>query len=79
MFLAHVEKEAKSAFDAGMSVAEASKDYKLPKELSEWMIWSPTNGARAFNAWFRELEAMKKEGSMSKSKKDAASASKSKK
>ena len=78
-FLAHVEKEAKSAFDAGMSVAEASKDYKLPKELNEWMIWSSTNGARAFNAWFRELEAMKKEGSMSKSKKDAASASKSKK
>ena len=75
--MAHVEKEAKSAFDAGMSVAEASKDYKLPKELDEWMIWSPTNGARAFTAWFKELEAMKKkEGSMSKSKKDA-SASKS--
>lgn len=55
-FLAFVEKSASDAFAAGKSSVEASKEFKLPKSMEDWMIWSPTVVQRSYDAWYRELK-----------------------
>lgn len=55
-FLGYVQSEAEKAFKAGTSAEDAGKEFKLPKRLDEWMIWSPDNARRAFNAWFRSMK-----------------------
>lgn len=52
-FLKTIESAARDAQKAGTPAAEAAKAYKLPKELEDWLIWSPKNITRAFDAWYR--------------------------
>ena len=59
-FLAHVESAAKAAFKAGDPEEEASKEFKLPDSLKEWLIWSPDVVKRSCVAWYKELRDKKK-------------------
>ena len=54
-FLGYVQSEAEKAIKSGKDLKVAAGEFKLPKEMEEWMIWSPDNANRAFNAWKREL------------------------
>jgi len=55
-FLNEIESSVKKAHKAGTPAKEAAKAYKLPKSLDDWLVWSPSNISRAFNAWYRILE-----------------------
>ena len=56
-FLAWIENQATSAFKLGNEIEVVTKDFKLPDEFSEWLVWSPENAKKAYAAWFRELKA----------------------
>ena len=55
-FLMFLQESATTAFQAGKSFKEASKNFKLPKQLDRWMVWSPENASKAYAAWYRELK-----------------------
>lgn len=50
-----VEEAARSAWDQGVSPAEAAADFVVPEALGEWMLFSPRYFEVAFTAWHREL------------------------
>lgn len=52
-----VRESATKAFKAGDEINPASKAFKLPDSLSKWTIWSPDNVKRAYQAWYKELQA----------------------
>jgi glyoxylase-like metal-dependent hydrolase (beta-lactamase superfamily II) len=52
-----VEAKAKAALAAGIPVEQAADAYRLPAELSDWVMFSPTYFRVAFQAWARELAA----------------------
>ena len=54
-FLGYVEDKARTSFKKGITSADASKEFKLPKSLDEWLIWSPQVVKRAYDAWYKEL------------------------
>ena len=55
-FLKHIQTVATSAFEAGTSAEDATKDFKLPEPMANWNIWSPQVAKNGFAAWYRELE-----------------------
>jgi glyoxylase-like metal-dependent hydrolase (beta-lactamase superfamily II) len=55
-FLSFIEESAKTAFNEGKSIEEETKDFKLPENLSQWVVWSPDNAKKAYAAWFKELK-----------------------
>ena len=61
MFLSHIEEKVTAAFKAGKSIKEETKDFKMIDSLSEWMVWSPNNATKAYEAWYRELENAKQQ------------------
>ena len=60
-FLDWVESWASDSIKAKQTVEEATKDFKLPKEFKDWLVWSPANAQRAWTAWDRELNPKKEE------------------
>lgn len=52
-----VEAKARAALAAGMPVEQAADAYRLPAELSDWVMFSPAYFRVAFRAWARELAA----------------------
>jgi glyoxylase-like metal-dependent hydrolase (beta-lactamase superfamily II) len=52
-----VEAKARAALAAGIPVEQAADAYRLPAELSDWVMFSPTYFRVAFQAWARELSA----------------------
>ncbi len=60
-FLAFVQDSTTDAFKAGKPAEEAAKEFKLPDKLKEWFIWNPDVVKRGYVAWYRELEADKKD------------------
>ena len=54
-FLDYVEDYARKALKAGDTIKDATKQFKLPDDLSQWLVWSPENAKRAVTAWYREL------------------------
>lgn len=55
-----VERTVRDALEKGMPVDEAANTYKVPEELGEWAMFSPSYYGRAFEAWARELKGQKK-------------------
>lgn len=55
-FLSEIETAAKDSHKAGTPAQKAAGEYSLPKHLDDWLVWSPQNITRAFNAWYRVLE-----------------------
>lgn len=55
-FLGWVENWATESITAGQTVAEATKEFKLPTQFEEWFVWSPDNAKKAWTAWDRELK-----------------------
>lgn len=55
-FLSEIEASVRKAHQAGTPAKEAAQAYKLPKSIDDWLVWSPSNISRAFNAWYRILE-----------------------
>ena len=53
--LAEVEKAARQAHTKGLDMQEAAAEFKLPKSLGDWLLFSPTQYERAFRAWYRVL------------------------
>jgi len=54
-FLKTIEDGVRKAYKAGKPAGEAAKEYKLPKELQEWFVWSPEVMSRAFHSWYHVL------------------------
>ena len=54
-FLTTVEDAATAAHKAGKTADASAAEFKLPKGLEDWFIWSPENVKKAFNAWYRVL------------------------
>lgn len=50
-----VELSARKAHSAGVSAADAARDFKLPPSLGEWTLFGATFYQRAFEAWYRDL------------------------
>lgn len=71
-FLAWVENWARESIKAGGTAVKAGKDFKLPKEFENWLVWSPKNAELAWKAWDTEIKAeaktMQKEKAMQKAK-----------
>ncbi len=55
-FLQEIENASKAAYKTGAPAKEAAKAYQLPKNLDDWLVWSPSNISRAFDAWYRILK-----------------------
>lgn len=62
-FLSFVQSTAEEAFKAGKPAEEAAKDFKLPENLSEWVVWSPDVAENGYLSWYRQFEADKKSAS----------------
>ena len=56
-FLSHVQEKAIAAIESGTDLKSAASEFKLPKSLENWIVWSPDNAKKAFVAWDRELSA----------------------
>ena len=56
-FLAWIENWARDSIVAGGNAEQAGKEFKLPKELEDWFVWSPTNAKLAWLAWDKEIKA----------------------
>ncbi len=56
-FLTWIETWARDSIKAGQSVEVATKDFKLPDEFKDWLVWAPDNAKKAWVAWERELKA----------------------
>jgi glyoxylase-like metal-dependent hydrolase (beta-lactamase superfamily II) len=54
--LSEVEQAARKARAAGTSAADAGNAFTLPASLGEWTLFSRAFFARAFEAWFKELQ-----------------------
>jgi glyoxylase-like metal-dependent hydrolase (beta-lactamase superfamily II) len=52
-----VEAKARAALAAGLPIEQAADAYRLPAELGDWVMFSPTYFRVAFQAWARELGA----------------------
>lgn len=50
-----VEAAARKAIEAGTPAAVASRDYRPPAKLGEWVLFSPGYYEVAFRAWEREV------------------------
>lgn len=55
-----VERTVRDALKKGISVEEVAKAYRVPAELGEWAMFSPSYYGRAFEAWARELKENRK-------------------
>jgi len=55
-FLNEIETAARASHKAGTPANKGAKDYSLPNHLKDWLVWSPQNITRAFNAWYRVLD-----------------------
>jgi glyoxylase-like metal-dependent hydrolase (beta-lactamase superfamily II) len=55
-----VERTVRDALKKGMSIEEVAKSYRVPAELGEWAMFSPSYYGRAFEAWARELKKKRK-------------------
>jgi len=51
-----VERAARAAHAAGTSAKDAGAAYQLPASLGEWALFNKAFFARAFEAWYRELD-----------------------
>ena len=60
-FLNWVETWACDSIKSKQTVEEATKDFELPKEFKDWLVWSPENAKKAWAAWNRELNPKKNE------------------
>lgn len=56
-FLGFVEDHAQQAFKKGTPAEKAAESFQLPKQLEDWLIWSPQVVKRACDAWYREWNA----------------------
>ena len=56
-FLTVVEVAATAAHKAGKPAKVSAAEFKLPKGLADWLIWSPSNVEKAFKAWYRLLSS----------------------
>ena len=54
-FLKEIQMAATKSHEAGKDPLAAAAEYSLPKSLNEWLVWSPQNINRAFQAWHRVL------------------------
>ena len=59
-FLAFVQKTATEAHESKIKADQAAEKFKLPKNLEDWVIWSPKVAKDAMNAWYRVFAADKK-------------------
>ena len=76
-FLAHIQESATSAFKAGKSIDEETKEFKMIDSLSEWVVWAPDNAKKAYTAWYRELKEQETKNSKAKRSSSQNSDSKS--
>ena len=51
-----VEVAARRSHAAGRPAREAAEGFSLPGSLGQWTLFGPTFFARAFTAWYRELD-----------------------
>ena len=54
-FLTVVQEAATKAHKSGIESDAGAEQFALPKNLTDWMIWSPENAKKAFAAWYRVL------------------------
>jgi hypothetical protein len=52
-----VEQGAREAIRRGVPAAEAARDWRPPRALGEWVMFSDDYYVVAFRAWERELGA----------------------
>jgi hypothetical protein len=53
--LESIEQGARDAFKRGVTAAEAARDWRTPRALGEWVMFSEDYYEVAFRAWEREL------------------------
>ena len=52
-----VEQAARSAHGQGRSAADAAASFSLPLDVGEWTLFNKVFFQRAFEAWYKELDA----------------------